>query len=417
MKLPPFSTLLKKLDPRGRLLVRRIVGDSMLPLCKPGHIVLATTSHLQDVCEGDVVLIKHGGLEKVKRIKQLKDDRVFVEGDNQAHSTDSRTFGWLHRSTVAARVIWPRPMTGSDWQHLVQRAIGVIGTILYTMAVIADPSWPSPDKITTFLFFVFLMFGNAWQMLKRLGAFVLILLVYESFRGMVPELNMHVHYTLMPEVDRVLFHGTLPTTTLQNWWWKGHVSWYDIMFYSAYMMHYIIPFALSLLVWKFHPNHYWRVISVYIVVSFAGFLTYLIFPAAPPWMASDMNIIPHITHISDPVFGAMGLGDFPTVFSRINPNPVAAVPSLHAAYATVFAALTFMIFGKKWGMLSLIYPILIFVGTVYLGEHYAFDELLGIVYGLLGVLIVYMFAASVWPGHVRLGHRQATPYVAPTLPE
>lgn len=86
----------------------------MLPLCKPGHILLAVRDE-REPKEGDVVLIHHGGLEKVKRLTYMKEGRVYVEGDNQTRSTDSRSFGWLHQSAITARVVWPRPLSASQW--------------------------------------------------------------------------------------------------------------------------------------------------------------------------------------------------------------------------------------------------------------------------------------------------------------
>jgi type IV secretory pathway protease TraF len=79
----------------------------MLPTLRPGHIVVAT-GRFGHLLPGDVVIVQHGGLEKVKRIVHLSEDRLFVIGDNQEHSTDSRVFGWLHRSSVEGRLIWPR---------------------------------------------------------------------------------------------------------------------------------------------------------------------------------------------------------------------------------------------------------------------------------------------------------------------
>lgn len=97
----------------------------MLPIFRPGHILLAVRDE-REPKTGDVVLIRHGGLEKVKRLKQLKDDRIFVEGDNQARSTDSRSFGWLHRSAIRGRVVWPRPMTPRQWLRIGLSVLGIL---------------------------------------------------------------------------------------------------------------------------------------------------------------------------------------------------------------------------------------------------------------------------------------------------
>lgn len=80
----------------------------MLPTLKPGEIILGMRP--RDIWVGDVVVIRHRGLEKVKRVLYIGEgmDRIFVIGDNQAHSTDSRSFGWLSTKHVIARVVWPR---------------------------------------------------------------------------------------------------------------------------------------------------------------------------------------------------------------------------------------------------------------------------------------------------------------------
>lgn len=368
----------------------------MLPIFKPGHILLAVHDEHAPK-EGDAVLVKHGGLEKVKRLKQIKDNRIFVEGDNQERSTDSRSFGWLHHSVIEGRVVWPRPMTNKEWLHLGLRVFGGFGVLVCLWLFSLEPSWPTPDKLLILLIFIFMMFGQAWAMFKRLFPFVAILLVYESFRGIADNLQNNVHFTFMADVDRWMFGGQLPTNLLQDLWWHGHVQWYDFVFYGAYMLHFILPLTLAILIWKYHDHHYWRVVGTYCFLSYAGFLTYLLYPAAPPWMASDMQIIPEMERVSSHVFAAMGIHDFPSLYNDISPNPVAAVPSLHAAYATLFALFVWKYFGWKWGAPSIIYPALIYVGTVYMGEHYAYDELLGGVYAVASFVAVYAFADHAWP--------------------
>lgn len=80
----------------------------MLPTLVPGSIIVATKVY-KNIRVGDVVVIDHDGLEKLKRVELITDDgQVYVTGDNPNASTDSRSFGWLHESAVLGRLVWPR---------------------------------------------------------------------------------------------------------------------------------------------------------------------------------------------------------------------------------------------------------------------------------------------------------------------
>lgn len=264
---------------------------------------------------------------------------------------------------------------------------GLIATILSVVIFVREPSWPTPDKLLIFATFVTMMFSQAKEMLKRFVPFVGLLLVYESFRGVVPHLNDNVSFTWMPAVDKWMFGGHLPTAWLQSDLWNGQVQWYDFVLYLTYMLHFVLPFVLAFVVWKLLPKHYWRYATAYLLVSFMGFVTFLAVPAAPPWMASDLGYIEPIERVSSHVWAAMGIQDFPSLYNKISPNPVAAVPSLHAAYATLFALFAITLFRSRWRYLSLIYPAFIYFGTVYQGEHYVIDEILGALYAAVAFLL------------------------------
>jgi len=82
------------------------MGNSMVPFLPDGTIVImCRTRHLRP---GQVVLFRHEGLDKIKRIVRVQGTQLYVQGDNLAASTDSRSFGWIDRATVVGRVIWPR---------------------------------------------------------------------------------------------------------------------------------------------------------------------------------------------------------------------------------------------------------------------------------------------------------------------
>ncbi len=282
------------------------------------------------------------------------------------------------------------------YRERLGQIIGVIGAIAAVVIFIRNPSFPTPDKIVVFMVFVFMIFKQATAMLVRFGPFVLVLLVYESFRSIADQLNSHVNYTLAPDIDKLLF-GNLPTVYFQDWLWHGQVRWFDFLLYLPYMLHFVLPIGLGILVWKTREKYYWRLVSTYLVSAFAAFFTFWLFPAAPPWLAVQNQTIEPITRITSDVWASLGIRDFPSFYNEITPNIVAAVPSLHAAWAVLLSIFIFKLYGRRWGSLSLLYPAAIAFGTVYQGEHYAFDIIAGAIYGLAAYLLT--------PPLMRLGHK------------
>jgi phage repressor protein C with HTH and peptisase S24 domain len=104
MKLPTFFGKQRKLRP---LLLRQIVGTSMLPVLREGGVLVAS-GWFKKLRPHDIIIIHHQGREKVKRVQAVDGDKLFVVGDNAPQSTDSRHFGWLPLATVRAKVIWPK---------------------------------------------------------------------------------------------------------------------------------------------------------------------------------------------------------------------------------------------------------------------------------------------------------------------
>lgn len=86
--------------------LRRVVGRSMLPTLRHGQVVVCWRSARVRV--GDVVIVVHNGVEKIKRAKEVRTHHIFITGDNPGESTDSRHFGWLTHDQVVGCVIWPK---------------------------------------------------------------------------------------------------------------------------------------------------------------------------------------------------------------------------------------------------------------------------------------------------------------------
>lgn len=87
----------------------------MLPTLKPGQDILVLCWFFK-LKLGDLVAFKKDGKEMIKRIQKTDDSpgeasakrgrRIFVIGDNERESTDSRNFGWIDKKDIIGKVIW-----------------------------------------------------------------------------------------------------------------------------------------------------------------------------------------------------------------------------------------------------------------------------------------------------------------------
>ncbi|VEP16419.1 Nickel-type superoxide dismutase maturation protease [Hyella patelloides LEGE 07179] len=88
----------------------QVTGISMQPLLQPGEEILINPDAYKKTLPqiNDLVVVTHPdkkGLEIVKRISSIAEDGTFfLLGDNLAHSTDSRSFGTIHREDIIGKV-------------------------------------------------------------------------------------------------------------------------------------------------------------------------------------------------------------------------------------------------------------------------------------------------------------------------
>ncbi len=236
-------------------------------------------------------------------------------------------------------------------------------------------SFWDPDTLLLVLLFIGLIFGHLNAFARRFVPFMGMLFVYDSMRSIVPMLNHRLNIWPMIQFDRWIGGGQIIASRLQQLLWQGHVVWYDFGFYILYTLHFLMPVVLGLILWRFKSKLYWPFVWTIVSASFIAFFVYLAFPAVPPWMAAEkFHLISEpFRHVSGDVWWAIGLKNYSVLYPKLAGNPVAAVPSLHSAYPMIAALFVTYAFGfkKYWWIWA--YPLAMWVGVMYLGEHYLFD--------------------------------------------
>lgn len=258
-----------------------------------------------------------------------------------------------------------------------------LAACLIWYGLIGWKSFLTSDIIFVIFLPAFFLYGKGVEYVKRFFPFVAIIIFYDSLRSLVPFFVHDVHFSEMISFDKLIGFGQIPTVRLQHLLYQNHLDWYDYYFYFSYMLHFLAPYVIGLLIWRYRPVGYWRFITALVVLSYAAFITYLIFPAAPPWMASNVGYIDSIHKISTDVWFGWGIKSYSTIYSSLNANPIAAVPSLHAAYPLLDFFFINRLFGKKFAIPFAIYPLTVWFGVVYMGEHYVYDVVLGILYAFV----------------------------------
>jgi len=78
----------------------------MNPTFKSGEFIIV--SKYFKLQNSKVVVVRLENRDVIKRVTAIKNDEIFIEGDNSSASTDSRTFGWINKSNIIGSVIWPK---------------------------------------------------------------------------------------------------------------------------------------------------------------------------------------------------------------------------------------------------------------------------------------------------------------------
>lgn len=214
------------------------------------------------------------------------------------------------------------------------------------------------------------------------------LAAYDLLRGISDDRVATAHTWPQLDFDRWLGFGTTPTVRLQHLLWTpGDPHWWDYAVWGVYQTHFLLPLMLAVVLWSMRH----RLAVPYIVgiatLSWLALATYALFPAQPPWMVAQSGMTGDIARVVHHMWQDVGVDRAARVFTTNAvdgshySNPVAALPSLHAAFPMFIAV---MLWGmhRRLNVLLAAYAAAMGFALVYAGEHFVFDVLMGWTYAV-----------------------------------
>lgn len=226
-----------------------------------------------------------------------------------------------------------------------------------------------------------------------------VLFAYDLIRGVANEIggtlfglptwasnpsNPHSHvraHLLEPlHADQWMFGGQVPTVWLQQHLYApGVAHWWDVIAVPVYLSHFLVSLVLAIVLWCVSYPLFRHYLAVLVTLTMATLAVYVLYPAAPPWMAGLNGRIPPVARVVEATLEVLGSDTVNTVVEKgaAYSNPVAAMPSLHAAIPMMLVLL-FWTRARAWlRVVLLTYAFAMALTLVYAGEHYVIDVLMG----------------------------------------
>jgi hypothetical protein len=176
-------------------------------------------------------------------------------------------------------------------------------------------------------------------------------------------------------VERVLHID--PELTLDRWL-ASHQTLAEILANYYDNAHFVVTLGLLGYLWWSRADLYRPLRNVLVLVNVIGFVVFWLFPVAPPRMLDGFTDVVASTH----AFGSWHTGALAS-----QANQLAAMPSLHMAWAVWCTLALWRISKRTWvRVLAVAYPCATALAVLATGNHFLLD----IVGGLLAL------ALSVW---------------------
>lgn len=245
-----------------------------------------------------------------------------------------------------------------------------------------------------FILFTAGLMGKLRTFLQDWYLFIGFLYLFDSLRGTIYiaicRFSLPVYTSYVIKLEKLLFGG-IPSVELQKWLLHTNssnlISWFEKFVAVIHGSHFVAFILIGFIIWLYKLDYFrFFKISFYLVI-FLGLLGYFVVPTVPPWMAANFfALFPPIFRF---VWFVYNLA-IPDISSGFDTNPIAAMPSLHAAFPILCSLILWRIWRWK-AVLFYCYALFMQFIIVYSGEHYVVDVLAGAILAI----ICYFIASKI----------------------
>jgi hypothetical protein len=217
-----------------------------------------------------------------------------------------------------------------------------------------------------------------------------VLAVYALLRGYASHVLWGPFVNPQVAFDRFIGAGAVPTVTLQRWLFNpNHLHVWDYAVWLTYMSHFFTSFIVAAVLWKRDHARFRRFVPIFVGLTFIGYITYVLYPAMPPWLASQLGHIGKVTRIIPVVWNHVGFHGAAFLFTGGNKfdNNIAAMPSLHAAYPMLLLLFFWKRARRPLRVVLVTYVLAMAFTLVYTGEHFVIDEFVGWAYAVTAFVV------------------------------
>ena len=306
------------------------------------------------------------------------DERTGLRDNAKAASRDpAQAPTWR----AALRADWRRPRT-----RLQALRLAVWLYVAVALAVPLIRVWAGFDAVA-FPATLLLALGGLLWVAPRQGEFrtwlfyLVALYFFTQLRDAADETSIQASTGYVLDWEEWMFGGATPSAWLQD-----RVGGADgdpgVVAFLASFMHwtwFFFPHALVVGTYFLARDMFFRAAVIMIGIFFAAVLLYYLVPTVPPWLAVEEGNASGVSRIMRGVGPSLfGQGLWDRLFEAASePNPRAAMPSLHFAAAVQMALIGWLLRSRKLMLLGVVYATSLAFSLMYLGEHYFVDILVG----------------------------------------